>query len=137
MLRSYISRCRPELLALIKNLDEPAWQQIIALPVDEQIERIAAHREVKAGIAHHVLSQAGFEPGSVIQHRMTRNLYHLSYPIISMDSEGVPVHVVMYGREVDKESMSPRYLGRLEDFVSTSTGKHVVPTILLDLIPKI
>lgn len=137
MLRSYVAKCRSELLALIKHVDEAGWTRISSCPVDEQIVLISNHPEVRAGIAHHLLSQAGFDPGSIIQHRSTREMFHLSYPIISLDSEGIPVHVVMYGRTVGKETMSPGYLGRLEEFVSTSSGIHIVPAQLFKLIPNL
>lgn len=137
MLRAYITKNRPELLAMIKHVDKAGWARISALPAHEQIDLISIHPEVRAGVAHHLLSQAGFDSGSIIQHRITRGLFHLNYPIISLDSDGVPVHAVLYGRPVSNNTASPGYLGRLEEFVSTSSGVHLVPAQIFHLIPKI
>ena len=137
MLSVYVKKVRRELLAVLKHFDAMAWEAICKLDESEQVAAISKHPAIRECISYHLLSQAGFGPESYVEHRRTRSVYIVSYAIISTDPEGNPFHVVLYGKpESAPVTSSPGVIGRLEEFVSMTTGLNVLPGDLFNQMPR-
>lgn len=97
MLAGYVKKIRTELMAMLKYVDPDSWAEIASKSESHQVEAIVKHPRVRECISYHLLSQVGFGPGSYVQHRRTREIYHVAYAVVSPDQNGNPFLVVLYG----------------------------------------
>lgn len=123
---------------MVKHKDPESWSRISKLKLGEQVTALFELPIVSSGIAYHLLSQAGFGAGAMVQHRLTKHIYTLEHTMITLDENRYPVHVTLYGNDESLNGMrEPLNIGRLEDFVSMQTGLNILPGDLFELIPNL
>jgi len=123
----YVRKNRSEMLALIRAVDHDSWEAISVIRRVDQIEMIASHPKVRETAVNHALSQMGFGPMDTVQHRVTRKMFVIDYPLVGYSEDGVPLRVILYGHEftATHEVTSPGFIGHIGDFSSMSTGASI------------
>lgn len=126
------------MLAILKIKDEAFAASVRLLDREEQIKAIAAHPTIRLSVCYQMLGEMGFSSESIIQSRITRQMFVLDFINISADSAGNPTHVAMFGHPHDQYNgdSTPVHIGRLEDFFSTETGTTAMAEDLAEMLDK-
>lgn len=130
---NYVEKNQREMLALIRAVDRPAWEVFSTLSRTSQVAAISTHPKVRESAVNHVLREMGFGPMDSVQHRFTRKMYVVDYPLVGFSDDGVPLKVVLFGHEftATHEAPSTSFIGHIGDFSSLSTGASITAEELL------
>ncbi|MDT3722434.1 hypothetical protein [Pseudomonas oryzihabitans] len=121
-LKRYLSKLRPELLAMVRAVEPALWERIRDATEEEQVNALANSYAVMQGISHQALGQAGFEQGSLIQRRGEQRIYCLQIIKIDWDARGRPERIFFYGHDSSKGNAQMDLLGKSSEFTSMRTG---------------
>lgn len=139
----YIERCRAELMAMLRHTNAELWSELSCQSKKKQCLALSRQPEVCSGITHQLLDVAGFGPGSLVQRKSDLQVCAVSFVQVMLDGDCLPMNVWLYGtldlarREPSAKAPAAEYLGRMEDFVSMSTGINIIPAELFDLLSSI
>lgn len=136
MLTAYVTRNRRDLLSILKIRDAEFAEAVLDLPAPDQIKLIESHPTIKVCMYYHLLGELGFGSSAVLQNRLTRDMFVLDFANISIDGDGDPIHIAVFGKQQHQASadLTPQLIGRIEDFVSTETGQAIMADDLKHLL---
>jgi hypothetical protein len=133
-MKRYLARLRPELLAMVSAVDPQLWEKIRHASAEQQILALATSFEVMQGVSHHVLGQAGFEQGSLIQRRGEGSIYVLDGITVDWNHQGTPERIFFYGSTPKESDEQVRLLGESGEFSSLHTGLTIDGPELFELL---
>lgn len=133
-LKRFLSKLRPELLAMVRAVEPALWETIRDATEEEQLNALANSYAVMQGISHQALGQAGFEQGSLVQRRGEQRIYRLQIIKIDWDARGRRERIFFYGHASSQGSVQTDLLGRSSEFTSMRTGLCIDGPELLRLI---